>query len=134
MYAAMLHVMQMSWMVNGGHKSQISGSHVVRRLTSMDQSRVELVTKQWDTIADLSHPRAQPSHPPPCHHISKFPNALRNNFPQNGHFHIADHGRGEPAQAESRLILLRLGDLKQRSDFIEFPSSSSPDILLYGSC
>ena len=54
----MLHVMQMSWMVNGGHKSQISGSHVVRRLTSMDQSRVELVTKQWDTIADLSHPRA----------------------------------------------------------------------------
>ena len=103
----------MSWSMVVGHKSKISGSHVVRRLTSMDQSRVELVTKQWDTIADLSHP-----HRPPCHHISKFPNALRNNFPQNGHFHIADHGRGEPAQAESRLILLRLGDLKQRSDFI----------------
>ena len=62
--------------------------------------------------------RPLPPHRPPCHHISKFPNALRNNFPQNGHFHIADHGRGEPAQAESRLILLRLGDLKQRSDFI----------------
>ena len=41
-----------------------------------------------DTMADLSqHPRA--------HHISKFPNALRNNFPQNGHFHIAVHGKGE---------------------------------------
>ena len=46
-----------------------------------------------DTMVDLSHhPRA--------HHISKFPNALRNNFPQNGHFHIEVHEKGEPSTSQ----------------------------------
>ena len=46
-----------------------------------------------DTMVDLSHhPRA--------HHISKFPNALRNNFPQSGHFHIAVHEKGETGTSQ----------------------------------
>ena len=46
-----------------------------------------------DTMPDLSHHLH-------AHHISKFPNALRNNFPQNVHFLIAVHEKGDtPAQA-----------------------------------
>ena len=51
-----------------------------------------------DTIADLSHHLH-------AHHISKFPNALRNNFPQIGHFLIAVHEKGDtPAQANFWLL------------------------------